>query len=706
MQLPQSSRRQWLAQFGAAAGAAAVAPWWNLATAAAAEEAVPFLNRFPRMLHEGFVDCVRQIMTARNDRIFALKSRADAEAYISDARAKIGRSFGIWPERTPLNPQVTGVVERDAYRIENVIFESRPQFYVTANLYLPKKVAGKIPGVVGSCGHSANGKAHTAYQSFAQGLARQGYACLIFDPIGQGERLQYVDENLKPRVGTGTSEHMMAGNQQAIVGEFFGSWRAWDGMRALDYLLSREEVDPKHVGITGNSGGGTMTTWLCGVESRWTMGAPSCFVTSFLRNLENELPADTEQCPPHVLAQGLDHGDFIACMAPKPVVILTQERDYFDVRGGRQTFEQLKHIYKLLGKPENIQFFTGPGPHGYAQDAREAMYACFNRATGLNDPGTKEPALTLEEDSTLQCTQRGQVVELKGRTIYSYTAEKAETLAAPRAKSQPPQATIEAVKQWLGTRAAKSTCDYRILRPRSGKGHPLPSVSTFVLQSTERNRSKKAEVDVPTIVYRWYDAPNFSRPPQGESQRPAILYISHDSSDAEIRDDKLVAELFAATKEPALYACDVRGIGDTRPNTCGENAHTSSYGSDYFYSAYALMLGESLVAQRVQDVCRAIDFVRDHGGHREIHLVAKGFGTIPAALAALVRSEVKQITLKNGLTSYVDLAKTDVYKWPVSTLPTGVLEHFDLPEVYAALEAKGLKQIDPIGPADKVPTKA
>ena len=105
-------------------------------------------------------------------------------------------------------------------------------------------------------------------------------------------------------------EHIYAGNQQFLVGEFFGAWRAWDGIRALDYLLTRPEVDPKHVGITGNSGGGTMTTWLCGVEPRWTMAAPSCFVTTFRRNLENELPADTEQCPPRVLALGLDHCGF------------------------------------------------------------------------------------------------------------------------------------------------------------------------------------------------------------------------------------------------------------------------------------------------------------------------------------------------------------------------------------------------------------
>ena len=117
--------------------------------------------------------------------------------------------------------------------------------------------------------------------------------------------------------GTGTREHLYAGNQQSLVGEFVGTWRAWDGIRALDYLLTREEVDRRHLGVTGNSGGGTMTTWLCGVEQRWTMAAPSCFVTSFRRNLENELPADTEQCPPRALALGLDHEDFLAAMAPK-----------------------------------------------------------------------------------------------------------------------------------------------------------------------------------------------------------------------------------------------------------------------------------------------------------------------------------------------------------------------------------------------------
>ncbi|MBA4018671.1 MAG: hypothetical protein C0483_16010 [Pirellula sp.] len=699
------SRRRLLRNAGAVSCLAVAEPWRAVNGLLAADAPAPFLNRFPRMVQEAYVARVGDILRARHERVMALASRADAENYIAQARSKIERSFtlggaGAWPERTPLNPRVTGVVERDTYRIEKVIFESRPEFYVTANLYVPKGLKGRVPGVVGSCGHSANGKAHEAYQSFSQGLARQGYVCLIFDPIGQGERLQYVDENLKARMGTGTSEHMLAGNQQSLVGEFFGAWRAWDGMRALDYLLSREEVDPKHVGITGNSGGGTMTTWLCGVERRWTMAAPSCFVTSFLRNLENELAADTEQCPPGVIAAGLDHGDFIACMAPRPVVLLTQEQDYFDVRGARQTFEEVRHLYKLLGAEENISLFTGPGGHGYAQDAREAMYSCFNKATGLGESPAKEPPLKLEEDAVLQCTVRGQVAEMRGRTVYSYTKLKAEQLATKRGELEP-EVLKKRIESWLRPNARSNELDYRILRPRTVKGQPLPSVTTFLVQPMSAPDSEnRPQIEMPTIVYRWYAAPNFSRPPKHDG--PAMLYIAHDSSDAELRAPTQ-QNIFRSMKNAALYACDVRGLGDSRPNTCGENSYASFYGCDYFYSAYGLMLDEAVVRQRVQDVCTAIDFVHRHGGHREIHLVAKGYGAIPGAIAALLCAEVTQVSVINMLTSFGALAGTEVYKWPVSSMLPGVLERFDLPDLYRALEAKKINVIDPIGPGETVP---
>ncbi len=350
------------------------------------------LHRFPRMVQEFFVDRVRRLQAEAVAQKESLKTKADTEAYVRTVREKIRACFGPFPERTPLAPRITGTVERDQYRIEKVIVESRPGFLVTANLYLPKGRAFPLPGVIGTCGHSDNGKANEAYQSFAQGLARLGYVVFIFDPIGQGERLQYPNAQLKSRIGVGVREHLYAANQQLLVGEFLGAWRAWDGIRALDYLLTRPEVDARHVGLTGNSGGGTMTTWLCGLDERWTMAAPGCFVTSFRRNLENELPADSEQCPPRALALALDHEDFVAALAPKPVLLLAKERDFFDVRGTEAAYGRLKQLYRLLGAESNIGLFVGPTAHGYSQENREAMYRWFNRITHVSD-ATTEPKL-------------------------------------------------------------------------------------------------------------------------------------------------------------------------------------------------------------------------------------------------------------------------------------------------------------------------
>jgi hypothetical protein len=142
-------------------------------------------------VQEWYVARVREVEQRAQKVRSQITTKAGAENYVAGVREKIARCFGPFPEKTPPNAKITGKVERDAYTIEKVIFESRPQFYVTANLYLPKGVNGPRPGVVAVCGHSTNGKAEPAYQSFCQGLVRMGYVVLIIDPIGQGERLQY-----------------------------------------------------------------------------------------------------------------------------------------------------------------------------------------------------------------------------------------------------------------------------------------------------------------------------------------------------------------------------------------------------------------------------------------------------------------------------------------------------------------------------------
>lgn len=649
--------------------------------------AIPPLNRFPEMMQRWLMSAVRDAEKKGEARRAELKTKADAEKYVQFVQHQIRKAFGPLPEKTPLNAKVTRIVKREGYRIENVLFESRPQHLVSGNLYVPEGQKRRAPGVVGLCGHSATGKAFEGYQGFAQNLARLGYVCFLIDPVGQGERLQFLDAQSKSRYGSGVPEHLQMGNVQCLVGEFLGTWLAWDGIRALDYLISREEVDPAHLGVTGNSGGGTQTSWLCALEGRFTMAAPSCFVTTLRRNAENELPQDIEQCPPHLLAEGLDHSDFLAAMAPKPMIILAQERDFFDVRGTVEAYERLKRLYSLLGAPENLQLQIGPDPHGYSRPNREAMYQFFNKVTGGGSV-TAEPGLTLETEETLFCTPQGQVGLLKSRSVFSITGDLAEAQSRKRGAPRG-ELLVKKVRSLLKLPTVDDAPpDYRILRTVASRGYPSKTHCAYAVQ-TER--------DLEVTLIRLSEEPLTSR--LRSDQRKAILYVAHRSSDAELRQEALVRDLMVASADTTFYACDVRGIGDSQPNTCGTDQFTKPYGSHYFYAAYSVMLDRPLVGARTFDVLRALQLLKS-AGHDQIHVVAKGWGTLPALFAALLDPDIRKITLKHPLESYSALLKAEDYRWPYGTMLPGVISQFDLPDCYAELRTRDLTLIAPWGPAD------
>ena len=649
------------------------------------ESGIEPFNRFPRMVHNYYDAKMRWFERRTLEAKNSLKTKADAEAYVKDVQAKIAKAFAPMPKKkTPLKVQITGKLDRDGYLIEKAIFESRPGFLVTAHLYLPKDASAekKVPGVVGSCGHSKNGKSAEAYQSFAQGLARLGTACLIYDPIGQGERYQYIDDDHKLVYGVPTHEHNVSGNQMELVGEFLGSWRAWDGIRALDYLLTRPEIDSRHVGVTGNSGGGTLTTWLLGVEQRWTMGAPACFVTTWRRNLENELPQDNEQCPPRSLALGLDHDDYIAAMAPKPVIILAKEKDYFDARGSEETFARLQHLYGLLGAKENIQLHIGPTTHGYTQENREAMYRFFNSITKVSD-AMAEPELVIEDDETLYCTPEGQVTINPGsKTVFQFTSEKAERLATQRKKNPfqeegPATAVVSSLRFPPETRDESPRT--RIIRAIGGdRKYPKPYWINYSIQTEPGIEA------VCTMLgsERLYSRP--SRPAEGKNGR-VLLWVANESSDAELREDPALREWVDAADEGAsVIACDVRGVGESLPITAGHRPH-GYYGADYFYSAYANMFNRPYLGGKVWDVLRTIDFLAAYGW-AEVEIAGRNRGALVASLAALLDDRVKKVTLHERLESWHSIATEEHYEWPLSHMIFGVLREWDLPDVYEHLQ--------------------
>lgn len=651
------------------------------------DRCMPILNRSPRMMQEYLVSRLRANYRANHARVMGLKTRGEAEAYCAELRGKLDRVFGPWPERTPLNLRVTGELDRGAYRVRKLLFDSRPGFTVSANLYLPQGAAGPRPAVLSPCGHSWLAKAGDCYQEYAQALARLGYVVLIYDPMGQAERLQYPDGQGESLFGPGPSypsvlEHNAMDRQLSLTGDWIGRWFVWDGIRALDVLLAQDGVDPTRVGVTGVSGGGTMTAYAVACDPRLTMAGPCCWVTSWYHNMLNEEPLDAEQCPPGILAAGLEQSDLLLARAPNPLLLLTEEQDFFDQRGSQEAFERIRHVYRLLGAEERAAYYVGPGTHGYWKGAREAMCAFFNRQAGVNAP-SPEDALVLEQPAALCCTPTGQVSDLPGvQCVPAFTAARSRELAA--ARGAPGGAELrQRVTALLQLPERHGPPDYRILRPWTARGYARPHANQFILETDPQFGAQ-------AIVTKLEDAPRESRPLRGGPA--AVLYLPHLSSDQELREDERLRELEVANS--AFFACDYRGIGESRPDTCRPDSFFGMYGSDFHYASYATLLGESYVAWRVHDVLATLDWMASFG-FDQVHLVAQGWGTIPGALTALLDARVRQVTLIHAPNSYAALAEAPLQEWPFSAMLPGVLVHFDLPEIYRELAAKELQLIEP-----------
>lgn len=628
-----------------------------------------YRNGYQHMVLDEYVCRVREIFAGRRARLEAISTPEQAQAYQQHVRAVIRQAFvpqGGLPPKTPLNPRVTRVIERDAFRIENLIFESRPGFLVTANLYVPNDLRGPAPCVLGSCGHAEEGKAYEQYQQFSQRLACAGFVVLTFDPISQGERDQYHGSGYRQKVGWGTSAHNMAGKQLELLGDWFGFWRLWDGIRALDYLLSRPEVDPTRVGLTGNSGGGTMTTWLWAFDDRFTMAAPSCFVTSFLSNLENEEAADAEQCPPEVLGAGLDHADFIIAGAPKPVLLLGQQYDFFDRRGLRQAFADIQTFYSKLGVADRVELFVGPRGHGYYAEDQQAMVEFFCKHAGV--PVVQRSEIELLPVQELWATPTGQTNEAGGVPIYELIARTAREVAQTR-----PALDAGALKarlaQLLALPDARPLPHYRIPRPvhKPGEVHARYAVET---EGGIRAILRQVCADPP-------------RPYSLDVDPEVRLYLPHVSAEAELAENEWAVSLKAVRP---LFALDVRGLGESLPEEHRDNFF-NVYGMDYMFHAYGAMLGQSYLGRRVYDLLCVLDLLA-HEGAEKIHLYGRGQGAILALFGALFHEQVASVTLKDAPRSFLEWTQTPYVSWPAANFVRGILRVCDLADIIAALDGR------------------
>lgn len=311
--------------------------------------------------------------------------------------------------KTPLRANVTGFVERETFRVEKLIFESHPGFFVTAALFLPNNADFPAPAIIYTSGHSELGFRSDAYQRVIINLVNKGFIVLAFDPLGQGERLQYFDGATgKSAIGGPTTEHSYAGVQALMTGRSLSEFFIWDGIRAIDYLESRPEVDITRVGITGRSGGGTQTAMIGAVDSRVTAAAPEAYLTGFRRLFQSIGPQDAEQNPYSFLADTLDHADFLHARAPKPTLIITTEQDFFSQQGALETYREGKRSYTALGYPHHLLYTKDEGGHTSTRLNREALYRFFQEFLLLPGDATDEE-VELFAPEELWATQSGQV---------------------------------------------------------------------------------------------------------------------------------------------------------------------------------------------------------------------------------------------------------------------------------------------------------
>ena len=604
------------------------------------------------------------LLDERQRTVARISSPPELKARQQYTREKLWSYLGGQPQRTPLNPRITGALDRGDYRIEKIIFESRPGFYVTANLYLPKQGAPPYPAILYPLGHERGAKAHQAWQRCLASLARRGFVCLAWDPLGQGERIQMYDEDLHDSKAQGgsTVEHTMLGSQCLLTGTHIAQYTIWDGMRALDYLLSRSEVDPKRVGCTGNSGGGTHTAYLSALDDRIQVAAPSCYITSWRRMLESIGPQDSEQVFPLFLKDGLDYPDYIYAFAGKPFLMLTAIRDFFPIGGARATFAEARQTLNKLDLAGRIDMFEADDGHGYTRPRREAGYRWFTRWLQGAENSEPEAPVTLATAEELQCTPTGQVkTSFPGAAdVFTINRKLAEQLRAERKPSpETVRARARELTHYEPPSAPVRTTSYgQITRPSC-------RVEKFTYES-------EPGIIVPALLFV---------PAAGAARKPAVIFADARGKAAAAPEAEELAGRGYIVLTP-----DLRGFGETQPPTDRRDYFVRNFG-DYEDSLIALLIGKTMAGMRATDVAAAADLLaaRSDVDTSNIAAIGRSGAALPALFATLFDNHIARLALDGMLVSYEQVIAERLNQGMVEQIVPSALKYFDLPDVMAAL---------------------
>src|SRR5438445_63305 len=328
-----------------------------------------------------------------------------------ELRQKLLQMIGGLPAvKTDLHPVITGKIQMDGFVIEKLVYQSLPGVYVTALVYVPNDHTTKHPAVLVPAGHAADGKFH--YQALSQRLAGRGYVVISWDPVGQGERSQFWDPTTgKSRYNLICGEHAVMGNLAYLAGANLARWEIWDGIRAVDYLLTRPEVDGERISITGTSGGGFQATLIAALDERIKVAVPSCYISALPMRISNRIFADPDSDPEQdlfgMISNGVDHPGLLLLMYPRPVMVAGAVRDFFSIEGTRKTVREVRRLYERFDRGDRIALVEGYHAHQFSPENQEAALDFLNH---FNQMPVRHGLPSVKEltDKALQCTRTGQ----------------------------------------------------------------------------------------------------------------------------------------------------------------------------------------------------------------------------------------------------------------------------------------------------------
>jgi dienelactone hydrolase len=626
---------------------------------------------------------------ARTAEIAKLKTKSDWQKRQQTVRKKLDQLLGKLPPKGALEPEVLGVVHKDGYRIEKIIFQPSPGYYETGALYIPDNLKGKAPAILNVMGHDQISFREQYYQVIITNLLKKGMIVFAIDPLGQGEHVQYYDSALKfSAVGYSVLEHAYFGNVCFLAGANSAKYFIWDGMRAIDYLVTRPEVDPERIGATGFSGGGTVSAYLGAYDDRVKVVVPCSWPTAYQSLIQTKGVQDAETIYIGGLTEGITFEDLIEVRAPKPTLMTFTSRDeYMLLQGARDALKETKNAYKAYGKENNVQLVEDDYKHWMTPKIRLKIYDFFQEHFNL--PGdSAEEKLDLATPEDLKITPTGQIATYKGgKMIFDLNKEEAQPLINRLEQSR------QNIDQHLRTVVAKA---------KKVSGYVSPDTKnqqTFMNGRYERD-GYKVELDIIPGESKEYVIPILLFTPNDNKQHPAIIYLHSKGKIAEAGPggeiEKLVKQGYI------VAAADLLGFGEIK----------KSVGREYTDGNTAVLIGRSMVGIQAGDVVRVSNYLKNvpNVDRSDIGAIAYNETCLALMHAAAFDTTINNVTLVSPLVSYKNVVTNRLYKIGNVKRPTGdywhpvevdfnwgvpaVLTAYDLPDLVAAMAPRKVVMAD------------